>query len=101
PSEPAGPAGPDDDSDPDPEDEPEELLAESNLSTLVLRKWAWGYIHATEAHEYLLAAYKDGLDLVPEIAKVAQMGAWGSQPGSIHRALTTAYLKDNTFPAAE
>ena len=95
------PSEPADDSDPDPEDEPEEFAAASNLSSLVLRKWAWGYMHATEAHEYLLAGYKDGLSSVPEIAKVAQMGAWGSQPGSVHRALTTAYLKGNTFPEAE
>ena len=67
------------------------------MSSLVLSHWAWGRLHATEAHKFLLSAHQDGTRN-SEIQSLAQLGAWGSRPGNLHRDLTNRYLKNNTLP---
>ena len=71
-----------------------------NLPSLVLSHWAWGRLHATGAHKFMLAAHQDGLKN-DEVLSIAQMGAWGTQPSNIDRELTKKYLGNNTIPAPE
>ena len=71
-----------------------------NLSSLVLNHWAWGRLHATEAHRFILAGHQDGIRN-DEVSSIAQLGAWGLRPGNLHRELTNRYLKSNTLPKPE
>ena len=68
------------------------------MASCLLHKWAWGVLSAPDVQELANAALCDGLHH-PEIVEIAAAGAYGHNIGSIHRDLTSHFVKDLVAPA--
>eukprot|EP00969_Alexandrium_andersonii_P068671 3029203-Alexandrium_andersonii.AAC.1 len=75
-----------------------DTLGDNTLVQMLLQKWSWGLLHATEVQEYCLKAFKDQQALLARIgqstdladatlAKFAKLGNWGATKGNTHRDL--------------
>lgn len=71
---------------------------QSALASCLLHEWAWGVLSAPDAQELANAALCDGLHH-PEIVEIAAAETYGHNIGSIHKDLTSHFVKDLVAPA--
>ena len=69
----------------------------SNLVSKLLSLWSCGQISATAAQQLAHCAILDGANH-PELGALAATGAWGSQPGNVHRDLCTTFCSNVSIP---
>ena len=84
---------------------------ESDLARVLLYRWVWGKLPASELQKLSYGAYKDELASLtrarvtdPEgyvnatIKRLASLGTWGKHPGNVHAELV-AFLGEPELPA--
>lgn len=67
------------------------------LFSLLVEKWAWGEISGHGIQEIAKAAYHSGC-VAQDVVQVAATGAWGEQPGNIHRDLVRHLVTKSVAP---
>ena len=76
-----------------------EVVVASKLLALLLLKWSFGFISATQVQEYCFAAVQDGLKH-PDVVKVSGIGNSGKCQQNCHRDLQ-ALLSTSTLHSAK
>ena len=78
-------------------DQPQKLVLQSPLAILLLHKFAWGKLSASECQAFALAACKSGAS-GDDLEKLAELGARGESPQNCHRDLVRAFFKEMCAP---
>jgi len=73
------------------------VVVTSALATVLLLKWGWGCLTSADCQELAMAARLDG-NSDEEIDIIASCGAYGQNPGSIHKNLMTKFCADMKCP---
>ena len=78
-------------------DQQQKLVLQSPLAILLLHKFAWGKLSASECQAFALAACKSGASGV-DLETLAALGARGESPQNCHRDLVKTFFKEMCAP---